>query len=171
MRRIVFIIVFAGSAALAAEPGAARLLLASTDGKLPGEIRAFLQRRLQGVDIESVRSGVLYQSSPQLPTPVCADAVWYLFSAEGSLTGHGCLIFKRATEAEPEIRRALLADAAGRRPQRTSNSDAIEAVLAAAAAGQLPEARSRLKALEGRKLSAEEEKLVRRLKLHLGKAR
>lgn len=171
MRKFAGIILFAGSAVYGAELGEARLVVAVLNGKLPAQTRAFLQRRLKGVAIDSLQASAQYQNMPHLPTPVCTDSVWYLFSATGSLVGHGCMSFTRPSEAEPEIRRALLADVSGRRPQKTSNSDAIEATIAAAAAGQLPEARSRLRELETRKLSAEEEKLVRRLRLHLGKAR
>jgi hypothetical protein len=171
MRKLAGIMLFAGSALNAAEPGEARLVVAVSNAKLPMRTRAFLQRRLKGVGIESLQAAEQYRNMPNLPTPICVDSVWYLFSATGSLVGHGCLSFTRAMEAEPEIRRALLADVSARRPQKTANSDAIDATIAAAAAGQLPEARSRLKDLETRKLSREEEKLVRRLRLHLGQAR
>ncbi len=156
---------------LAAETGDVPLVLASKTGRVAAETRAFLLRRFSPIEIRAIAPEKLYREQPHLPTPVCPDSVWYLFAPTGSLAGHGCIEQKRPAVSEREIRRAYVAVMAQRRPQRTANSDAIEAVIAAAAAGQMPEARAKLKELEGRQLSAEEQKLVRRLRLYLGRAR
>ncbi len=157
--------------ALAAETGDAELVLVSPTGRVTSEARGFLLRRFAPIEIKAKAPMGLYREQPHLPTPVCGDSVWYVFTPTGSLAGHGCIDQKRPAAAEREIRRAYVSVMAERRPQRTANSDAIEGVIAAAAAGQLPEARARLKELESRQLSAEEQKLVRRLRLYLGRAR
>ena len=165
------LLLFLSSAVLSAEPGDARLVIATPTGRLNPEVRAFLLRRFSPIELQAMTGEALYREKPQLPTPVCSESAWYLFSPTGSLGGHGCITNSRAADAEREIRRAYVGVLAQKRPQRTANSDAIEAVIAAAAAGQIPEARTKLKELEARKLSAEEEKLVRRLRLYLGRAR
>ncbi|AFM13814.1 hypothetical protein [Turneriella parva] len=157
--------------ALSAETGDAQLVVVTATGRIAAETRAFLMRRFSPIELKAQKPEPFYREKPQLPTPVCAESSWYLFSPTGSLAGHGCISDKRPAEAEREIRRAYVGVLAQRRPQRSANSEAIEAVIADAAAGLLPEARAKLKEIEGRQLSAEEQKLVRRLRLYLGRAR
>jgi hypothetical protein len=166
-----FLVTVIATGALLADTGDAQLVVVTATGRIAPETRAFLLRRFAPIEVKAQRPEVLYREQPQLPTPVCAESSWYLFSPTGSLAGHGCIRDKRPAEAEREIRRAYVGVLAQRRPQRSANSEAIEAVIADAAAGQLPEARAKLKELEGRQLTPEEQKLVRRLRLYLGRAR
>ncbi|MBV6494769.1 MAG: hypothetical protein LDLANPLL_02806 [Turneriella sp.] len=65
--------------------------IVNPQGRLKQYEKDFLERQLENAEVAFISTGALYKAHPNLPTSICKNSEYFLFSPEDALLQIGCL--------------------------------------------------------------------------------